>query len=153
MRTHAHQFIYPGERYAARFEQGQMAVELAVVTPVLLLVFVIVFDMLVFMSECARFDHIAPQQVLACATTAPIEEASLDARCARIQAALGAEFAKNGSSVSVEYADADMLLSSMVSFTCTFRFAPWPFNLSGAPPRISHNCSLVVDPYVPGEIL
>lgn len=42
-----------------RFERGQMAVELAVVTPVILLVLVIAIDMLVFAGECARFDHIA----------------------------------------------------------------------------------------------
>ena len=34
-----------------RFERGQMAVELAVVTPVILLVLVIAIDMLVFAGE------------------------------------------------------------------------------------------------------
>ena len=41
-----------------RSEGGQMAVELAIVAPVILVVLVIVIDMLVFAGECARFDHI-----------------------------------------------------------------------------------------------
>lgn len=54
-------------------ENGQMAVELAIVAPIILVVLVIVIDMLVFAGECARFDHVAPQRVLAQAASASMD--------------------------------------------------------------------------------
>ena len=120
-----------------RGEGGQMAVELAIVAPIILVVLVIVIDMLVFAGECARFDHVAPQRVLAHA----------------IQAALEEDFAKNGSSVEVSCEDAGAALASMATYRCTFRFAPWPLSIAGAPALLEHECSIAVDPYTPGELL
>ncbi len=113
-------------------EGGQMAVELAVITPVILIVLVIAIDMLVFAGECARFDHIAPQRVLAQAVSAPVDGYAGDARVAAIQSALEGDFTKNGSSVEVGCEDAGVALSSMVVYRCTFRFAPWPLSIAGA---------------------
>lgn len=134
-------------------EGGQMAVELAVITPVILIVLVIAVDMLVFAGECARFDHIAPQRVLAQAVSAPVDGYAGDARVAAIQSALESDFAKNGSSVEVSCEDAGMPLSSMAVYRCTFRFAPWPLSIADAPTVLEHGCSIVVDPYTPGELL
>lgn len=131
-----------------RSEGGQMAVELAIVAPVILVVLVIVIDMLVFAGECARFDHIAPQRVLAQAASASMDGYAGDARVTAIQAALEEDFAKNGSSVEVSCADA-----SMATYRCTFRFAPWPLSIAGAPALLEHECSIAVDPYTPGELL
>lgn len=136
-----------------RSEGGQMAVELAIVAPVILVVLVIVIDMLVFAGECARFDHIAPQRVLAQAASASMDEYAGDARVTAIQAALEEDFAKNGSSVEVSCADAGMALASMATYRCTFRFAPWPLSIAGAPALLEHECSIAVDPYTPGELL
>ncbi len=52
-----------------RGERGQMTVEFAVCMPVILMVMVLAIDTLVFMAECARFDHIVPQQIEAYATS------------------------------------------------------------------------------------
>lgn len=134
-------------------EYGQMAVEIAVIMPVILLVLVIVIDMLVFTGECARFDHIASQHILATTTVAGESESSADDQASVIQSALEDEFAHNGSSVLVSCEDAGQLLSSMVVYTCEFRFAPWPLSLSKAPAFLTHSCSLAVDPYTPGALL
>lgn len=133
-------------------ERGQMAVEVAVVTPVILLVLVIAIDMLVFTGECARFDHVVPQLVLANTTAAGSEEFSGDAT-ASIQSALDVEFAHNGSYVTISCADAGQVLASMVVYTCEFHFAPWPLSISGAPALLNHSCSIAVDSYVPGALL
>lgn len=134
-------------------ESGQMAVELAVVMPVLLAVMVIIIDALVFTSECARFDQVAPQQIIACASSPPNSAYDMEARVAAVQAALEHDFAKRGSSVSVSCQDAGVPLASMTTFTCTFRFVPWPLSAAGAPAALEHTCSLSIDPYTPGKLL
>lgn len=130
-----------------------MAVELAVAAPVLLLIMVIVIDMFVFAEECARFDHIVPQQVLAHVASAPMNGYSLDSRCERVLMALEDEFAKNGSNVTVAWSDAGQVFASMVEIRCEFVFAPWPLSIAGGPGLLRHECSIAVDPYTPGELL
>lgn len=136
-----------------RFERGQMAVELAVIAPVILVVLVIAIDALVFVGECARFDHIAPQRVLAAASSAPAGGYDAAARLAEIQGMLDTDFAKQGSSVEVVCEDANIPLASMTVYHCTFRFAPWPLSVAGAPALLEHTVSLALDPYMPGELL
>lgn len=136
-----------------RGEGGQMAVELAIVAPVILVVLVIVIDMLVFAGECARFDHVAPQRVLAHAASAPMDGYDAGVRVDAIQAALEEDFAKNGSSVEVSCEDAGAALASMTVYRCALRFAPWPLSVAGAPALLEHECSIAVDPYTPGELL
>lgn len=136
-----------------RGEGGQMAVELAIVAPVILVVLVIVIDMLVFAGECARFDHVAPQRVLAHAASASMGGYDAGVRVDAIQAALEEDFAKNGSSVEVSCEDAGAALASMATYRCTFRFAPWPLSIAGVPALLEHECSIAVDPYTPGELL
>ena len=133
-------------------ERGQMAVEVAAVTPIILLVLVIAVDMLVFTGECARFDHIASQYALA-STAAAADANDVDARVTEIQSALDKIFAHNGSSVLVTCEDAGQLLSSMVIYKCELRFAPWPLSFAGVPTLLTHTCSIAVDPYVPGALI
>lgn len=130
-----------------------MAVELAVITPVILIVLVIAVDMLVFAGECARFDHVAPQRIIAHATSPPADSYDAESRVAAIQSALAEDFARNGSSITVSCEDAGALLASMAVYRCTFRFAPWPLSVAGAPALLEHECSVAVDPYTPGELL
>lgn len=134
-------------------ERGQMAVELAVITPVILIVLVIAVDMLVFAGECARFDHIAPQRVIACAASAPMDGYAQDARTGALQEALDADFSRRGSTVTISCEDAGMPLSSMTVYQCTLHFAPWPLSIAGAPAVLEHACSIAIDPYTPGELL
>lgn len=130
-----------------------MAVELAIVSPVILLMLVIIVDMLVYANECARFDHLAPQQILACATSSPSNGYALDSRRSTIESALDSEFRKNGSWVTVECSETDALLANVTVYRCVLHFAPWPFGLSDAPPSVKHACTLTVDSYTPGAFL
>lgn len=134
-------------------ENGQMAVELAVVMPIILIVLVIAIDMLVFAGECARFDHLAPQHIVAYATSPAMDEYAPEARVSEIQRALEADFAKNGSLVEVSCEDAGQALASMAVYHCTLRFSPWPLSMAGAPAMLEHECELAIDPYTPGELL
>lgn len=138
---------------SARCEGGQMAVEVAIVAPVLLIVLVIIVDMLVFTGECARFDHMAPQRVLASTTMGGNAESAASDQAAAIQGSLEEEFARNGASVQVTCESANQMLSSMVVYRCELRFVPWPLPASSAPPILTHACAIAVDPYVPGELL
>lgn len=142
-----------GKKLNSRSEEGQMAVEMTVVTPVLLIMLVIVVDMLVFTGECARFDHVAPQRVLAGTTTGSNEESTADDQASAIQGSLEEEFTRNGASVQVTCKSAGQVLSSAVVYECEFRFVPWPLSISSAPPILTHTCTIAVDPYVPGRLL
>lgn len=134
-------------------EEGQMAVELAIVTPVILLILVIAIDMLVFASECARFDHIAPQCVLASASSPDMDSYGSYVRAEDILESLEEDFATNGSMIEVTWEDAGVPLSSMTVYRCTLHFAPWPFSIAGAPAFLKHEVSIAIDPYTPGELL
>lgn len=136
-----------------------MAVELAVVLPVMLAVMVIAVDCMVYMGTAARFDHLAPQQVLALASSPSKESYDLDRRMEEVQQALSASFSRTGQSVTVECEDAGSTFSSMVVCRCTLRMVPWPLAPSArsvfgleVPLYLEHTCSFALDPYTPGEL-
>lgn len=52
-------------RMRLREERAQATVEMAVVTPVLLVLALIVYNVMIFASAVARFDRVAPDIVLA----------------------------------------------------------------------------------------
>ncbi len=140
---------------------GQMAVELVVVLPVLIIVMVIAADCLVFAGECARFDHIASQQVLAHATSPTSDENADGARAAAVQSALADEFNGKSEVVSVETSEVSEFMGvRQVEYRCRLSMTPWPFTpSSGAsvfglqiPTLLSHTNSLVISPYTTGEL-
>ena len=142
---------------ARRAECGQMSVEMAVSLPVLVVCMVIAIDVLVYMGECARFDHLAPQEVLACATS-PSHGATSQANAQGVQAALSGEFSRYNAQVQVEAQEGGALDGSVV-YTCTLSLAPWPLGSAGGsvlgtdvPLALRHSCSFAVDPYVPGQL-
>ena len=113
----------------ARFERGQMAVELAVVTPVILLVLVIAIDMLVFAGECARFDHIAAQVVIAEGASPPTGEHDHESRLYAIEGALEIEFARRGSEVAVTCEDTGHCLRAWLPIAASLALSRGPFRL------------------------
>ena len=134
-----------------------MSVEMAVSLPVLVVCMVIAIDVLVYMGECARFDHLAPQEVLACATS-PSHGAVSQANAQGVQAALSGEFSRYNAQVQVEAQEGGALDGSVV-YTCTLSLAPWPLGSAGGsvlgtdvPLALRHSCSFAVDPYVPGQL-
>ncbi len=138
-------------------ERGQMSVEMAVSLPVLIICMVIAIDVLVYMGECARFDHLAPQEVLACATS-PSHGAASQANAQGVQDALAGEFSRCNACVEVDAQEGGLLDGSVV-YTCTLSLAPWPLGSAGGsvlgagiPLSLRHSCSFAVDPYVPGQL-
>ena len=136
-----------------RDERGQMAVELAVILPVILLVMVIVIDGMLFAGECVRFDHLAPQAIISLAASPAKDGYDAGARTAAIKSKLEADFAKRGCSVEVRSEDAGAAFASMSVYHCTFKFIPWPLSASHMPAALEHTCDFAIDPYTPGELL
>lgn len=140
-------------------ESGQMAVELAVVLPVILVALVLVLDCMLFISECARFDNIAPQKTLALAVSPAKGSYGFDRRVESVRHALSEEFKHHGERVEVICRDAGDALPGVVVYDLELSMEPWP--LGGAavtvfgvrmPPRLSHSCRLAFDPYTPGQL-
>lgn len=146
-------------RVAACRESGQMAVELAVLLPVVLVVLAIAADCLLFVGECARFDHLAAQQTLALAVSPAKDSYGADERKEAVRAALEEEFSARGAQVEVEQSDAGIPLSGAVVYEFRLSTPPWPFHGSGsaalgvhAPELLQHSYRFVFDPYTPGEL-
>lgn len=132
-----------------------MVVELCVVMPVILMVAVAIVDGLVFAAACARFDHLAPQAVIAVAT-AP-EGTSFDAGASSVEIAgrLEEAMGEEHTTVGVEADDNGRLCE----FTCRLSMAPWPLADAGGdvmgmsvPLRLSREFKFCVRPYVIGEL-
>ena len=142
-------------------DSGQMSVELAVIMPVLLVAMVVAFDALVFTSQCARFDHVAAQAVLAQATSPGEGDYGLDVRAQNVKEAIEQGLADPSAQVVVSTAASrSMIVWKTCTFTCRLRVAPWPFRhadfeVIGArvPTCLEHEYSLTVEPYTPGELL
>ncbi len=140
-------------------ERGQMVVELAIVLPVIVAVMVVVVDCLVYMGQCARFDHIAPQKTLAIASSPARDLYSADERVEAVRAALDAEFADEGVTVEVSREDAGVAFSSMEVYRFSLRMKPWPLSRGGTalfgmqiPVHLKHEYAFAFDPYTPGEL-
>ena len=142
-------------------ESGQMAVELAIVLPVLLVVMVIVLDCLAYLGECAKFDHVAAQVVLAQGASPASGGYSNKKRAKAVKKALEQQFEDVATSVSVKVnAGGGVPLWRTGTFTCTIRMAPWPFRSTSlsifglrVPTALKHSYKLTVETYTPGRLL
>ena len=135
-----------------------MAVELAVILPVIIIICVIAVDCLVFVGQCARFDNVAAQRVLALAVSPDSDAYDLDCRIEDVSDALADDFSAFGQTVEVS-ADEPQALSGTVTFTCTLSFVPWPLTTSGGtlfgvgiPVSLDHDFAIAVDCYTPGDL-
>ncbi len=157
-----------GVRTRLREERAQATVEMAMVTPVLLVLALIVYNIMIFAGAVARFDRVVPDIVLAHAV-APQGEgdgSSIDASAtvrAQIQNAMeGYDLQVEVSSEQDTTTSDGGLLSlsgTFTTYTCTMRYEPWPSSLSiagvslGAPARLSHERTVTVDPWRPGVVM
>ena len=148
-----------------REDAAQATVEMAVVAPVLLVLALIVYNVMVFMSATARFDRVAPDIVVAqgvspggedsaggvAAVTEQLEQAmeGYDVEI-EVSAAYGDETG-NGSLLS--------MVGALKTYYCTMRFTPWPSSFSiagvslGAPLALTHERPVTVDPWRSGVIV
>ena len=151
-----------------REERAQATVEMAVVTPVLLVLALIVYNVMVFASAVARFDRVVPDIVLAHAVAPEGEgnESSIDAS-ATVQTQI--QNAMEGYDLQIEVSSEQgaatsdggllPLSGSFRTYTCTMHYEPWPSSLSiaglslGAPAQLSHERVVTVDPWRPGVVM
>lgn len=136
-----------------RDESGQMTVELLVVLPVAIIVAVIAVNALMFFGDCAKFDQLTRNAVRTYAS-APANGQGLSEAVALVEAEL--EAAMDAPNLSVS-AWSESLSMGNVRVVARLEYAPTLFGLGlrsevlgVSLPRLSHEASLVVDPYVPG---
>lgn len=134
-------------------ERAQATVELAVVAPVLVVLALISYNMMVFVSASARFDRVAPDIVLAHggSPSAPVVDAGAEERGTLddVERELRCAMEGYGVEIEVEIVDGDRggapsadgvpgrqggradspalgLVGSLRTFTCVMRYRPWP---------------------------
>lgn len=143
-----------------------MAVELAVLIPVIVVVALVVFNLGRFVALCATFDRASMDAVISQGVSPAGSArglAAVDEVCSCIEDALGRSSSCHVE-VSVERASSDgggaLTLSPLLTrFRCTLSYAPWPsaFVIAGvpfdAPLVLRHERTLVVDRYRPGVVM
>lgn len=157
-----------GIRTALHEERAQATVEMAVVTPVLLVLALIAYNVMIFAGAVARFDRVVPDIVLAHAAAPGGEgdESSIDAS-ATVQAQI--QNAMEGYDLQVEVSSEQGTASSdggllslsgtFRTYTCTMHYEPWPSSLSiagvslGAPAVLTHERAVTVDPWRLGVVM
>jgi len=126
-------------RMRLREERAQATVEMAVVTPVLLVLALIVYNVMIFASAVARFDRVVPDIVLAHAVASEGEgdESSADASATVQTQILNAMEGYDlqievSSEQGAEASDGGLLSLSGTfrTYTCTMHYEPWPTSLS-----------------------
>lgn len=137
---------------------------MAVVTPVLLVLALISYNVAMFACAVARFDRVAPDVVVAHGVS-PAGEEGLDMPDA-VRTAL--ERAMEGHDVEIEVeilkdaGESDSMLSLVaapVAYRCTMKYKPWPAGLSvagvrlGAPAWLVHEREVTVDPWRSGVVM
>lgn len=165
---HSHCNIASYEGEVLNGEEGQMVVEMAVVTPVMIVMAIVVLNLMWFIEASARFDRVAPDAVLAMAVS---PEGGIDgsggdwAVCQAIERAMDG---MRGVEVSVEshsaweLAEPDSIGFSfaphLTRYVCTLTYHPWPSGFAVAgfdasiPVELAHQSVLVVDRYCSGVI-
>ncbi len=153
-----------------REERAQATVEMAVVTPVLLVLALIVYNLMLFVCASARFDRVAPDIVIARGVS-PSGESGGDAKVSdassEIEDAL--KGAMGGYDVEVEVSCVAgggvqeerglALVGALRTYRCTFRMKPLPSGLTiagvsmGAPSVLEQSREVTIDPWRPGVIV
>ncbi|MDR3307508.1 MAG: pilus assembly protein, partial [Coriobacteriales bacterium] len=155
---------------ALRNERGQMVVELAVCLPVLLAVFGVVINLMVYFDACARFDRVAAEAVRLHAVS-PSSGYETDERALTVQGEIQDAFVEEEEYISIEVtgeartdsyvplADSAVMLSPYLeTYVCEMCFyPPFPFSNNGSFFGIEfsglvHHRFYTVDPYRPGVL-
>lgn len=147
---------------------AQATVEMAIVTPVLLALALIVYNLMVYVAATARFDRVAPDIVIAhgVSLAGNDSEAADGDVSASIRARLDEAMGDFDVDVEVEASQTgeqtDGLLSmvgSMRTYRCEMRYHPWPGNWSiagvslGTPLELTHVREVAVDPWRSGVVV
>ncbi len=148
-------------------DSGQMAVELAVVTPVVIVVALVVMNLMGFVEACAAFDQLALDAVVS-QGVAPAGEQVLFASVEQVRTSLveslgredRCEVEVSAQSVNEGRKDTSLTVSPLLTrYVCTLSYHPWPrfLRMPGvtfeAPLALRHKRELVVDRYRPGVVI
>ena len=150
-----------------RSDSGQMAVELAVLMPVIVVVALVVYNLARFVGYCATFDRVSLDAVLAQGVSPAGDQTELVAREA-VRDAITRSLDAYGTcevEVAAEPAwqgggNASLTTSPLLTrFRCTLLFRPWPrsFSIAGVafdmPLALRHERALVVDRFRSGVVV
>lgn len=146
-------------------DEGQMAVELAVLIPVVLVVALTVYNLGRFVQLCAAFDQVSLDAIVSQGVSPPGEQTTLSAtesiRSVVEDALPGDDFEiRVSASGGAEGGGTTFSLSALQTrYTCTLEYRPWPhsFVIAGvpfeAPVKLHHERSLVVDRFKSGVVV
>ena len=144
---------------------GQMAVELALLIPAVVVLALVVVNLMQFTELCARFDRVSLDAVLThgvSPTGSPeglggveevrvaIETAMDDASC-EVEVSVQ-DASEEGSAALIDFS------AGTVRFVCALRYRPWPSSVSVAgvgyqvPALLGHEREIVVDRYRAGVV-
>lgn len=157
------------ESRSQREERGQMAVELAVLVPVVIVVGLTIFNLMRFIEVCAIFDRVALDAVVS-QGVAPNGEQTEIAAVGAVRSCIEDALSSSRCSVSVSARDVATFgrptrgLTFPVSplltdFVCTLTYRPWPssFVIAGvtydSPIALTHSRSIVIDRFRPGVVV
>jgi len=153
----------------SRGESGQMAVELAVLVPVVLVVALTALNLMRFVEACAVFDRVALDAVISQGVAPSGAQQELTA-VAAVESCIDSALASDRCTVSVVAQGASQPTKAgtgltfpvsplLTTFVCTLSYHPWPgsFTIAGvaydSPLVLTHSRSIVVDRFRPGVVV
>jgi len=151
----------------ARERRGQLAVELAVLLPIMVVVAIVAFNLMRYLEVCAAFDRLSYDAIVSQGVS-PAGTATDASATAQVQEAIEGgldgwdevEVEVTAERVSGGTSEETFTLSPFLTrFTCTLTFRPWPstFVIAGVrcevPAALVHTRQLVVDRYRPGIVM
>ena len=146
---------------------AQATVEMAVVTPVLIVLALIAYNLMVYVSAVARFDRVVPDIVIAQGVSPGTDEDGQQVTDASDEIAEQLERAMDGYDVTIEVeseagdgsdSGSFTLVGALRTYTCTMSYTPWPSSLTiagvdlGAPLLLSHERAITIDPWRSGVV-
>ncbi|MDO4428650.1 MAG: hypothetical protein Q4B91_03980 [Atopobiaceae bacterium] len=144
-----------------------MTVELAVITPVVIVVALVVLNLMGFVEACAAFDQVALDAVVAHGV-APSGEQSEGRAASEVRSAIEELLGREGrcevevraEAVGMGATSSGLVMSPLLTrYVCTLTYRPWPrlLRMPGvtyeAPLALRHECELVVDRFRPGVVM
>ena len=152
-------------RKAIDERSGQMAVEMAVMMPVVIVMALVVFNLMRYIEVCALFDRVSFDAVVGEGVSPAGEQsafASTDAVQREIEASLAGwdecQVQVSSTKLGDDPSSTLTLTAMLTRYECVLRYTPWPSSLSiagvsmGAPVALEHRRVLVVDRYRSGVV-
>ncbi len=150
-------------------ERAQATVELAAITPVLIVLALIVYNLMLFTTAVARFDRVVTSVVHAHATPHQGSDGTEGGSAALVSAVteeLEQAMAGHAVTIEVELDEGEdeegamlSLVGALQTYRCVMRYEPWPSRFSlagidlGAPAALTHERSVTIDPWRSGVVV